>query len=38
MSRVKAIAANLQVSWVDFSFLALMAQCQQGPPPEKDSD
>ena len=37
MHRIEAIAATLQVSWVDYSFLALMATCQQGPP-EKGSD
>ena len=37
MNRIEAIAATLQVSWVDYSFLALMATCQQGPP-EKGSD
>ena len=36
---IEAIAATLQVSWVDYSFLAMMAACQQGPPEsEKDTD
>ena len=36
-ARIEAIAATLQVSWVDYSFLAMMATCQQGSP-EKDTD
>ena len=35
--RLRAIAGTLQISWVDYSFLALMGICQQGPP-EKGLD
>lgn len=38
MSRIQSIAATLEVGWMDFSVLVLMAQFQQGPPPEKASD
>jgi hypothetical protein len=38
MGRIQAIAATLEVGWMDFSVLLLMAQFQQGPPPEKESD
>ena len=37
MNRIEAIAATLEIFWGDYSFLALMATCQQGPP-EKDLD
>jgi len=37
MNRIEAIAATLQIFWGDYSFLILMATCQQGPP-EKDFD
>jgi len=37
MNRIEAIAATLEVSWVDYSFLALMVTCQQGLP-EKGLD
>jgi hypothetical protein len=37
MNRIEAIAATLEIFWGDYSFLALMATCQQGPP-EKGSD
>ena len=37
-ARIEAIAATLQIFWGDYSLLVLMAACQQGPPPEKDSD
>ena len=37
MNRIEAIAATLEIFWGDYSFLALMATCQQGPP-EKDWD
>ena len=36
-SRIEAIAATLQIFWGDYSFLVLMATCQQGPP-EKGLD
>jgi hypothetical protein len=36
LSRIEAIAATLEIFWGDYSFLVLMAACQQGPPPEKD--
>ncbi len=29
MGAIQAIAATLETSWIDFSFLALMAECQQ---------
>jgi hypothetical protein len=35
--RIEAIAATLEIFWGDYSFLALMASCQQGPP-AKDLD
>ena len=31
---IRAIAGTLEVSWVDYSFLALMADCQQPCPEE----
>ena len=31
---IRSIAGTLEVSWVDFSFLALMAACQQHRPEE----
>ena len=37
MNRIEAIAATLEIFWGDYSFLALMATCQQGPP-EKGLD
>ena len=29
MGTIQAIAATLETSWIDYSFLALMADCQQ---------
>jgi hypothetical protein len=37
MNRIEAIAATLEIFWGDYSFLALMATCQEGPP-EKGLD
>ena len=36
LSVIRAIAATLEVAWVDYSFLALMAACQR-PCPEKST-
>jgi hypothetical protein len=34
VSMIRAVAATLEVSWIDYSFLALMAACQQHRPEE----
>jgi transcriptional regulator with XRE-family HTH domain len=35
LALIRSIAGTLEVSWVDFSFLALMAACQQHCPEER---
>jgi hypothetical protein len=34
VSMIRAVAATLEVSWIDYSFLALMAACQRHCPEE----
>lgn len=35
---IRAIAGTLEVSWMDYSFLALMADCQQRGPEESHGE
>jgi hypothetical protein len=38
MGSIQAIAATLEIGWMDYVVLVLMASFQQGPPPEKGLD